>query len=699
MHTFSINSSIQIIYKRVFRIIFNDNNQKSSNRYWDILRFLKIMIKRVIIAQILCVTILMHRNNANGSNLFGFDPTSPNYFLCIGCFNSSIEQGRHYYESNLNISNCFFSRIQEFDGDGGVIFCTKECFQMILTKITFLNCSCSNVGGAVFSLCRNSNSSMICANMCSAMNIGQFAYFKLNNNHEFMSVSRCSDSQKGSYSILFENGNVQLTNMNSSLNRVHMCSCLASCYPASYSCNWSTFANNYAYESSCLLFERNSGVNIFINIVNNNSPHDNGVIYLFDNSAIDFIYCAFINNQDTLFFITTFRLKVINSVISHHCNLSIGPLIQSNISDFKETYKIPHFKTKYCHADVNIDDQCIQNLDSNNRYIENDFVQISDCFFSRSIDYIGSGGIIFVDVREMDLNILKTVFNNCSSTIKAGAIFFQSSNSYIDKVCAYQCSSMKCFFSYIRSNIESTNKYVSISACSYKPEGSDPIDLQDGIQRISYTNISNNYAKGTSGLSIYYSQELSIYFCHFENNNSSHGECIKLYSQSGLISQTSVIHNIVTITESIVSVEYGNCLFEYSVFHDNVNTLFIVCGGSLDVIHCLISHNDIIAVGRISTMNCTNTFVPFEHLYFYTFLCNSDLNEPKSDYFSKKRGISPIIFCIFFGFLLLALMMIIIIFTNKNNPITQSFNFFQEKEDIRSDFQFEATIINQTLLI
>jgi len=93
-----------------------------------------------------------------------------NEIICnvgLGCENESIDQRRSYYNKNINISNCFFSRYSSYSGNGGVIYVSASSCSMNVNYSMFYNCVCSNNGGAIYFDSSNSCLRMICANSCS----------------------------------------------------------------------------------------------------------------------------------------------------------------------------------------------------------------------------------------------------------------------------------------------------------------------------------------------------------------------------------------------------------------------------------------------------------------------------------------------------------------------------------------------------
>jgi len=79
-------------------------------------------------------------------------------------------------------------------------------------------------------------------------------------------------------------------------------------------------------------------------------------------------------------------------------------------------------------------------------------INISNCFFSRSSSYSGSGGVIYVTVSSNLMNINYSMFYNSYCSERGGAIFSYSSNSSLRMICANSCSASSNHFSYLSTS-------------------------------------------------------------------------------------------------------------------------------------------------------------------------------------------------------------------------------------------------------
>jgi len=137
----------------------------------------------------------------------------------LGCENESIGQGRSYVDKSINISNSFFSRSSSYSGHGGVIYVSGSSYSMNVNYSIFYNCVGSSYGGAIYFSSSNSCLRMIYANSCScgATYYCHFAYLIASqmNQVECLSVSNCSHTSYGIYSIGLYYGNQRADNTNS----------------------------------------------------------------------------------------------------------------------------------------------------------------------------------------------------------------------------------------------------------------------------------------------------------------------------------------------------------------------------------------------------------------------------------------------------------------------------------------------------
>jgi len=283
-------------------------------------------------------------------------------FVCGSsqCENEKISQGWSYWDENVEISDCFFSRYLEYSGDGGVIFVEQGAHMMCIYFSMFYNCSCSSYGGAIYFHSANSNLKMICANMCSAQVFYHFAFLcaSLMNHMEYTSVSHCSHIIIGDSPIFFQYGDQRIDNNNNSMNSATGDSGIYLYNPSTFSSSHCTFSNNYVSFFTCIYIQSDSSSNIIsissANIIHNNSPFG-GIVFVYE-CATKMKHCIFQKNHNYLFYVQSGSLEVSHSFIDHSSesfsdNLPVNTL-QNNSMLITLTYQIQFFKSLYCNADI-----------------------------------------------------------------------------------------------------------------------------------------------------------------------------------------------------------------------------------------------------------------------------------------------------------------------------------------------------------
>jgi len=291
--------------------------------------------------------------------LLGLNKNDIIWSLGFWCENQSIDQERSYFNDNINIVDCFFSRSSLYSGDGGVIYVNGGSFSMNVNYSMFYNCVCSNQGGAIFFYSSYSYLRMICAHRCSASDY-HFAHLRASqvNEGEYLSVSYCSHIISGSYSVYLRTGNQRVDNTNSSMNNANKESCIYIYLPSLFKSIFCTFSNNNVGSWTCISFYSTTGITVtmsFSNIVHNNSP-SYGVVTVSGIGSRKMMYCVYKNNQGYLFYVLSRSLEVSHSFIDHSessLSTSSAVTIANNNSFTSEiTYQIQLFQSYYCNADI-----------------------------------------------------------------------------------------------------------------------------------------------------------------------------------------------------------------------------------------------------------------------------------------------------------------------------------------------------------
>ena len=270
--------------------------------------------------------------------------------LISQCILELIDQGRSYYEENVSVNYCSFSRVIIYSGDGGVIHVESGTLFLNASFSMFYNCICNSKGGAIYFASTNSYLRMICANRCSA-SYYHFAllYATQNNKVELLSISYCSYSSTGFYPIRLQGGNQNYDHTNCSMNSANQCSGILLDSSISFSSSHCTFSNNFVLEYTCLYIFDISGTMSSANIVHNNSP-SLGVIYVFTGSP-KLNYCIISNNHNILF--SGGNIEIFHSIIDHLDMISTG--INNSIT-LTISYEIKFFNSHYCNTDIHLND-------------------------------------------------------------------------------------------------------------------------------------------------------------------------------------------------------------------------------------------------------------------------------------------------------------------------------------------------------
>ena len=267
--------------------------------------------------------------------------------------------------NNININCCYFFHDSYHEGKGSVVFCENIFSNLSINECIFHSCHCTGDCGAIFFNCNINGSNCllnkICVNDCTAYYY-QFAFlkiFKLNDNfHNFISINNCTNEYNGYYTISLNNGNISLNNYNSSNIIITHCSSFTICNSLEFSGKFNTINDNSVIDDHTISFR--GGKNIFFgysNIINNYNQLESMVIYFFS-CKTNINNCNFINNVDTLFYLSDSKLYLLNCIIIHENiiyekssekkNEYISQNVLLNIKNFN-THFLLHFNTFLCN--------------------------------------------------------------------------------------------------------------------------------------------------------------------------------------------------------------------------------------------------------------------------------------------------------------------------------------------------------------
>jgi len=352
-------------------LVFNDIREFFENRSFKVTGLLFPLLLVIFLNQI--TNNKIYNPKSRFPNKFvhnGFDRLIHRReilrFVGLGCINESIDQGRFYYQKEINISMCSFSMSSVFSGNGAVIYVSGGTFSIDISYSMFYNCACSQSGGSIYFSSSNSNLRMICANSCAcgASYGGHFSYLVASqtNQMEYISVAFCSHSTSGYHSVYLKTGYQRVDNTNSSMNNAYLGSGICIESPSSFLSTHCTLSNNIVSYSICIDFYSNSGTLSSANIVHNNSP-SRGVIYISGGSS-KMEHCIIQNNQNTLFNIAAGTLEISHSLIDHSGKFSTSTSVSTsnNITFTKTiTYQIHFYQYVHCKADIPLNSQTTMN--------------------------------------------------------------------------------------------------------------------------------------------------------------------------------------------------------------------------------------------------------------------------------------------------------------------------------------------------
>ena len=270
------------------------------------------------------------------------------------CNYQTISQGRSYLDTNVDISDCFFSRSQLYNGDGGVIYISGSSYVMSITYSMFFNC-CSTRGGAIYFDSKSSLLNKICSSKSSASTF-QFAYISTSDNNyvDYLSNSLCNNVN-GDQTFIMYMGNQRIENANFSFNNGLKVSGIIINSSIICSSKFCTFSKNNVSERICMLFCYNSGTISYANIIQNNSPILYGVLTTWTGSSNQFLYCILINNEDTLFYVYSGMVELLHCCIFHQGNFSSSNQVTTNNNNSftkQSTYIIRFFSSHHCITDT-----------------------------------------------------------------------------------------------------------------------------------------------------------------------------------------------------------------------------------------------------------------------------------------------------------------------------------------------------------
>ena len=188
-------------------------------------------------------------------------------------------------DQNINLILSEFSNVLII-GDGGAIYINGN-YKMEINNSVFFYCITNNGqgGGIFFNNGLDSIIYKVCVYKChtNTGNYYQFAFIRTQNNKlnllSYISMSNCNNETICYTSLRLLYGIQNITNINCSYNN-NIYTCIHHYYPNVLKNIFSTYYKNTMKDYICIHLEGNSGLLSKLNIVQNNSPKNYGIIFL-----------------------------------------------------------------------------------------------------------------------------------------------------------------------------------------------------------------------------------------------------------------------------------------------------------------------------------------------------------------------------------------------------------------------------------
>jgi predicted outer membrane repeat protein len=284
---------------------------------------------------------------------------------------SSYNSRKSYSATNVYVVNCLFNSFTS-ESSGGALYCTSTC--LLVESSSFFSCKTSGGnGGAIYFYNTGSGECVlhgVCGYNCNAASSshGQFSYIYVVNSASsknyinYSSISRCVNENSGAYKTLRnENGKICYQSINASMNRCYYRSVMY-CYSYSdsnsFTCSllYSTFADNYANEYTCIRFNSGSGSGKYeikyCNIIRNTQGNLGswGTIYSRGNLMIK-DSCILENSANTIFCqsSSSYTITISNCTVDKTTNN--GYLTIQNTVTKSFILGLNHMSTRNCYSE------------------------------------------------------------------------------------------------------------------------------------------------------------------------------------------------------------------------------------------------------------------------------------------------------------------------------------------------------------
>jgi len=274
----------------------------------------------------------------------------------LTCENSSIPSGRSYElcSGSVVISNCVFTRVSTYSGSGGVFY-GVDLDKTQISDSVFVKCSANSHGGAIFCVSTELVLQMICAELCnSGSQNGQFIYLEsLNNENRFSTCFKCSNSYSGVGAFFISRSESDLSNLNFSNNQAYDAAAIKFTN-SNQTTKLCTFYNNLVSHWDCLWLSATKGNVYNSNIIKNNSPVGDAVVYNGGFGNNSFSNCVFTENSNILIYVYSGSVYLQSCFIQHSSTILkylSGTIHTNNVQYTKvPALTLMHLKTANCDA-------------------------------------------------------------------------------------------------------------------------------------------------------------------------------------------------------------------------------------------------------------------------------------------------------------------------------------------------------------
>ena len=217
----------------------------------------------------------------------------------------------------------------------------------------------------------------------------------------------------------------------------------------------------------------------------------------------------------------------------------------------------------------------------------------------RNSIYQGNGGIIYCSGIQTNMIVNECFFFQCGCNDQGGAIFFScnfiGTNVELNKNCAKNCFSNAYQFAIILTHSNSNNlcNLLSMNNCN---------NISIGYRSflLAFGNISLNNFNSTKNFNIYYSgiallTNFKCYsnYCNIIENFASDYSCIQLDGiDNNFLNFYNIIKNNSPNNYGIITNWQGNFLINNIILINNINILFYLKTGQLNINNCKIFHQN-----------------------------------------------------------------------------------------------------------